>query len=335
MILIISSKDDLSTIDVIDWLRKDDVPFERISSEDSVKLINLTLSDQTCDAQIIINQRLYSLGDFTSIWYRRSWLALEKVDFVSSLDEQFNNQVNDQLKSEIYYLTDFIDKFFFDKMLNRRTDVMLNKLNVLKYSVQYGLKIPKTYIISNKEKLAEILNEQKKLITKNFSPGIFVGFNQHFLNGYTLEVTNEMINELPDNFHPTLFQEFIKKAFEVRSFYLNGSFFSSAILSQNDEKTMIDFRNYNFEKPNRTPPYNIPDVITKKLSNLMNKLELQSGSIDLLVSPEGEFIFLEINPIGQFSQVSKPCNYHLEKRIAESLIHTNHERRNIERIEIR
>lgn len=334
MILIISSKDDYSTIDVIDWLRRYNVPFERISSEDSVRFLNLTISDQIHDAQVLINHRLYSLSDFTSVWYRRSWLAFEKTEFISELDEQFNNQVNDQLKSEFFYLNDFFDKFFLKKMLNRRADVTLNKLTVLKYAVQFGLKIPETHIISSKDKLNELITKKKNLITKNFSPGIFVGFNQHFLNSYTLELTNEMIHELPDYFHPILFQERIEKLYEIRSFYLNGSFYSSAILSQNDKKTMVDFRNYNHEKPNRTPPYNLPVQVTNKLNNLMKKLELQSGSIDLLVTLDGDFIFLEVNPIGQFSQVSRPCNYHLESKIADSLIHIHHERRNIESIKI-
>lgn len=336
MILIISSKDDHSTVDVIDWLRRYNVPFERISSEDPISFLSLTISGQTDDAQIMINQNLYLLSDFTSVWYRRSWLAFEKTEFISELDEQFDNQVNDQLRSEVFYLNDFFDKYFLNRMLNRRGDVTLNKLMVLKQATQFGLKVPETHIISAKEILINLLKiNKKKFITKNFSPGIFVGLNQYFLNSYTLEVSDEMIQELPQYFHPTLFQERIEKLFEIRSFYLNGSFYSSAILSQNDKKTMVDFRNYNHEKPNRTPPYKLPVQITDKLNDLMKELELQSGSIDLLVTVDGGFVFLEVNPIGQFSQVSKPCNYHLERKVADSLIHTHHERRNIKSIKDR
>ena len=31
-------------------------------------------------------------------------------------------------------------------------------------------------------------------------------------------------------------------------------------------------------------------------------------------------VFLEVNPVGQFGMVSLPCNYQLEKRIAQYLI---------------
>jgi glutathione synthase/RimK-type ligase-like ATP-grasp enzyme len=140
-----------------------------------------------------------------------------------------------------------------------------------------------------------------------------------------------MIEELPLNFHPTLFQEYIEKVFEIRSFYLNGLFYSSAIMSQNDRQTQIDFRNYNHTKPNRTPPYKLPNELENKLQKLMFDLNLNSGSIDLLVDKYGNYVFLEVNPIGQFAQVSKPCNYYLEEMIANSLIYNFHERKNFKK----
>lgn len=112
----------------------------------------------------------------------------------------------------------------------------------------------------------------------------------------------------------------IDKLFEVRVFYLAGEFYSMAIFSQEDTQTETDFRNYNLTDPNRTVPFILPDKIRQKLSLLMNKLDLNSGSIDIIVSKELKFYFLEINPIGQFGMVSYPCNYYLEKSFANILI---------------
>lgn len=52
----------------------------------------------------------------------------------------------------------------------------------------------------------------------------------------------------------------------------------------------------------------------------MNSLDLDSGSIDMIVDSSLTYYFLEVNPIGQFEMVSMPCNYNLEKLIAEELI---------------
>ena len=51
----------------------------------------------------------------------------------------------------------------------------------------------------------------------------------------------------------------------------------------------------------------------------MYKLELNSGSIDLILDKKNRFVFLEINPIGQFGMTSFPCNYSIEKEIAKYL----------------
>ena len=110
------------------------------------------------------------------------------------------------------------------------------------------------------------------------------------------------------------------KKYEVRVFYLDPEFYSMAIFSQRDDQTQVDFRKYNLEKPNRCVPYELPKAIEHKLKALMNILDLNSGSIDLIVNKDDDYIFLEVNPVGQFAMVSEPCNYFLEKKVAEFLI---------------
>lgn len=100
---------------------------------------------------------------------------------------------------------------------------------------------------------------------------------------------------------------------------MKGKFYSMAIFSQNDNQTSVDFRNYNYNKPNRKVPFQLPMEIEKKLDILMKKLDFNSGSIDMIVTVENEYVFLEVNPLGQFSMTSFPCNYNVEKIIAEYL----------------
>jgi hypothetical protein len=47
---------------------------------------------------------------------------------------------------------------------------------------------------------------------------------------------------------------------------------------------------------------------------------MNCGSLDLIYSIDNEFVFLEVNPVGQFGMVSKPCNYNLEKILAKELL---------------
>ena len=51
----------------------------------------------------------------------------------------------------------------------------------------------------------------------------------------------------------------------------------------------------------------------------MKHLGLNTGSIDMIVTPEREYVFLEVNPAGNIEMVSKNCNYPIEQEIANFL----------------
>lgn len=92
-----------------------------------------------------------------------------------------------------------------------------------------------------------------------------------------------------------------------------------AIFSQNDIQTNLDFRRYNKDIPNRNVPFQIPKDLEKKLAKLMLELGLNSGSIDMIYTNEKKYIFLEVNPVGQFKMTSLPCNYYLERKVSKIL----------------
>src|SRR5690606_35383893 len=107
---------------------------------------------------------------------------------------------------------------------------------------------------------------------------------------------------------------------EVRSYFLNNKFYSMAIFSQLDSLSELDFKRFSDFNPPRTVPYKLPFYVEEKLNLLMNFLQLDNGSIDLIMSSKGDFVFLEINPLGQFGMVSVPCNYNIEHDLAKYLI---------------
>ena len=47
-------------------------------------------------------------------------------------------------------------------------------------------------------------------------------------------------------------------------------------------------------------PYALPKAVESKILKFMDAFGLSYGAIDLVVTPKGEFVFLEINPNGQF-----------------------------------
>lgn len=316
MILIISSPEDVSTNDVIHWLRYLNISFLRIYQHDLTEIEQITIDNGVWSYTLIINGRKVSSNDIKSVWYRRSFLYLKQLPVLFPEDESIQGVLNRQMIDELGVTQDFLLSLFETKSLNSQRHISINKPEVLAKCAKLGIKTPPTLITTSKTEVQEFKVKYNSIISKNIAPGAFLQMKEFTLRSNTMLVTDEHISEMPDRFMVSLFQEAVEKSFEVRSFYLDGEFFSTAIFSQNDEQTKIDFRNYNFEKPNRTPPFELPYELRASLDKLMKELNLNSGSIDLMVTENGDYVFLEVNPVGQFAQVSTPCNYNLEKKVA-------------------
>ncbi len=57
----------------------------------------------------------------------------------------------------------------------------------------------------------------------------------------------------------------------------------------------------------------------------MQDLNLNCGSVDLIKDKDGNYIFLEVNPNGQYGMVDAPCNFNLNEKIALTLIKNDYE----------
>ncbi|MCR1025763.1 grasp-with-spasm system ATP-grasp peptide maturase [Cellulophaga baltica] len=316
MILIVSEVLDASTNHTIDWITP---TFKHVRvNRKGLRIISINYDLQ--EILFDINGEILNSKEIDSFWYRRGDFTIENKCLLSEL----------KLKNHILYHLDEelndIKLFFIDKILQQKKSIGSffaeeKKLSQLFFAKQIGLKIPSTLITTKKDDLIDFyMSCEKKIVTKGINNSPSITYDNISIEGYTEKVTSDLIDKLPDEFFPSFFQENIKKQYELRIFFLKGKFYAMAIFSQSDEQTKTDMRKYNDTHPNRTIPYKLPTDIENKLSSFMDKMSLDTGSIDIIVDNENEFYFLEVNPNGQFGMVSTPCNYYIEKDIAEMLI---------------
>jgi ATP-GRASP peptide maturase of grasp-with-spasm system len=222
---------------------------------------------------------------------------------------------------EFSKLSEFIFFLFRNKnWLVKPSTVFPNKLQILSLAAELGLKIPPTLITNQKNVVLESqFYKEQALICKSMNETTFIRNNNKVYMSYTSRVTGDQIDIPAERFPLSLFQKQISKAYEIRTFFCDGKFYSMSIFSQMDETTSVDFRKYNLKNPNRCDPYRLPATIERKLKKLFRSLDLNCGSVDLIRS-DGEYYFLEINPTGQFGMLDIPCNYDLHKIVAETLI---------------
>lgn len=321
-ILILSDEDDSTTDDVLDWLDYFNAKYIRINGSNEINFYDLKLDFKTNNFRLIFLNEVINSNNIISYWYRRGHLNF-KVDYLDkSTHNSLNIAANSSINREYFDLSNYIYDFLERKHgIGSFHENQTNKLVNLITASKIGLKIPNTQIFTTKSDLRNFIELYGQALTKPIGQaGLNVKTNNYVINGVSKVINKSDLINIPESFPPSLFQEYVDKAYELRIFYLHKKIYSSAIFSQRDIKTKIDFRNYNYSKPNRVQSYKLPQNIEKLIVAFMEKIKMDSGSIDIIVTPRKEYYFLEVNPIGQFFQVSYPCNYYLEKKVAEYLL---------------
>jgi len=327
MILILSKNNETSTNLVIKWICFLDpsVKIVRLNSDDD-DLKDIFISEENIILSTSGN-KLVNLKEVSSIWYRRGFISkfvkFNDLSFIKN--RQFKEALFDYLSIENNYLFKTIYNFYKRKThINKISDSYISKVEMLKIAKEVGLKIPSYIITTRKSDLHNFIMIHKHVITKPIKT-VFRSFSSMYsLRLFTTKIDINQLANLPNTFFPSFFQKLIKKKYEIRIVFLHKQFFSMALFSQLDEQTALDFRNYDIHKNGRWVPYKLDESIKIKLRKLMELLDLNSGSIDIIVDKNDDFYFLEVNPVGQFGMVSITCNYFLEKKIAKILI--NNER---------
>ena len=316
MVLIMSDEKDISTIHVIEWLLHWRIPFFRINREDRIELEAISIANNA-EIQISLvknGQHRISLEDIRVCWYRRGQLS---ITYPTQLPNEIEESVKVALATNMYAELDSIIEyiyFYLDCLPHIGTfkTRRINKIIALHKASQLGLDVPKTLITPSKS-IYRCFFDKVPTITKAIRDSIEVKVNNQSFAAYTEMIS---LSQLQNQFFPSKFQSMIEKEADLRIFYLLGKFFSMAILSQKNKRTSVDFRKYDFNNPNRCFPFQLPILLQEKLIQLMNELGLESGSIDMILTKSGRYVFLEVNPVGQFNMVSLPCNYYLEREIA-------------------
>lgn len=300
MILIISKNNEITTTEVAKWLVKMKKDFIRIHENESFKI-------KVIDKRILLEseRNCFFLDKIKSVWYRRGKIVFERMKYQNPAIDQYMYEAQHWL--EDYVLKNLESK----KHINKQSNSHVNKLLVLETAIQCGLDVPSYFLAENTKQV-----ELNTTIVKPLTGTAIINEIDQNLNA--IMYTSIVDKCKMEDFFISFFQEKIEKDFEIRTFYLNGKCFSTAIISQNDEQTKIDYRRYNKDIPNRNIPYKLPDNIERKINLLMKTLDLNSGSLDF-IKAGNKFYFLEVNAIGQFLGMGHACNYEIEKEIAEYL----------------
>lgn len=254
-----------------------------------------------------------ALQDIDIAWYLRED-STQTGESNLSLENRFsNNESRGAIRSFLSVLK--------CKWVNRKETVdylASNKLYQQLIANQTGLLVPATLISNNPESVISFSTPKEGLLLKSIGyikldeeDRKFI-YSQRFSHNELIEST-EAIRRCP-----IFCQEYVQKFYEHRVMVIGCRVLACRIDSQASEKTKVDWRHYDFENVKHSP-VELPFSIQENLLRFMKAIGLQYGAIDLIETPKGEFVFLEVNPSGQWGWIADFARLPIPEAVADML----------------
>lgn len=286
MILIITHKEDFTADFIIDKLNQRSISYYRFNCEDiNIESYSLQLEN---DFDFELNQNL----SFDSVWFRRT--KLPQIEIADQNERLYLLNDYDCLFDNIFNLINS------KKWLSHPNFVYEaeNKVLQLKIAKSIGLIIPDTIVTNNHDRLKKFIEKHNQdIIIKPIRQGRIDSVG-NLKSIYTNKIDPYTINHISDfDLTPAICQEYIDKEYELRVTVVGEKLFVAKIDSQKLDSTAVDWR----KEKMPFEDYVLPADVADKCIAIVKRLNLSFGAIDLIKRKNGDYVFLEINPNGQWA----------------------------------
>jgi MvdC family ATP-grasp ribosomal peptide maturase len=256
-----------------------------------------------------------SSAEIRAVWLRKLWTPQMGAD----LDERFREMC---VIESVAALEGFLDALHNARWVNeiQRERAAENKQRQLRLAAQAGLRIPRTLVTNDPAAARQFYDETSgRMIAKLLRP-LTVSMNADTLFVYTRQVSEEDLAFAGTLRHsPMVFQELIPKAFELRVVWVAGEAFTGMLDASGTSGGQTDWRRAAPEEC-RWQKGALPVEVLNGLRVLMSELGLVFGAIDLICTPAGEYVFLEVNPGGEWGMLERDLGLPIADAIARALL---------------
>jgi glutathione synthase/RimK-type ligase-like ATP-grasp enzyme len=293
-VLIITNDHDSHADHVIGELHRREIPVFRFHPEDFPHScsVSIEIHDGHIEGEIRNSHHRVALSDVSAAWFRR--LRNLYMRRVNATSEQLVDYVNAQSSATLAALFEGLNTHWVGQPAAlRRAEV---KALQLAEASKAGLKTPKTLISNDPARVAAFAGALGGAECA-LKPLHAIGVTDE--RGYHLPLTTTLP---PDQaldsvaLAPTMFQPYIEKATELRCVVIGKRIFAAKIDSQGDDKTRRDWRG----GKRKHEIFSLPGHVEASIRRMMDSFGINFASIDMILTPEGEFVFLELNPNGQW-----------------------------------
>jgi hypothetical protein len=279
--------------------------------------ISVSYSPSGLEEQVLImaNERI-AMAEVQSIWYRRPGSPVPHDDTGDAAAREY---VALECAMVIHDLWSSLDGSWLPgrPAAVRRAE---HKGLQLKLAGELGFELPPTLITSCPVDMLEFYRQHDGLIVSKQAATAFPATIGLGMVRFTELVTTRDLSHCNTISRcPTTFQAYVPKSVELRITVVGRRVFAAEIHSQATNHTRFDWRRYDLEW---TPhlPHALPREVEQRCVALVDALDLQYGAIDMIVTPDGRYVFIEINPTGQYLWIEQEAGLPITDAICELLI---------------
>lgn len=314
-IMLITNESDITADFIIKKLKEKNTAFYRFNTNQLGSTLEICFDIEKGSYLIWDNvlKESVDLQHVKAVYYRRPELTV-KGDNLSAGEMNF-------IHNELYYTLEGLYKilsnvFWVNKVENIRNAE--NKIYQLLLAKELGFIIPES-IVTNHQKSALTFTEAKvNCIIKPIKSGLVMANNieEGVIFTSKIYLNKENIHRIQSC--PVYLQRQISKKGDVRVTIVGEKIYAALIHSQENLVSQTDWRKA--DHPLIHSPIELPIDIQNKCLALMNKLKLNFAAIDFVLDTDNHFIFLEINPNGQWAWIEKQLDYTISDSITNLLI---------------
>lgn len=291
MLLILTSDKDLTADFLIVELIKRHLPYFRLNAEDLITAqLTFSLTENSAARSISTGSRAVDLREVTAVWYRR----VIQPGFIAALPPGERAFVAGEMRHLATGLVLNPDITWVNPI--DRVYVAEHKLYQLRIARQLGFHVPRTLVSSDPGELRKFSQENATgTICKPIFHGMFVDETSAY-SVYTRRVTPESIDAESVKSCPVLLQEEIPRSGDVRATFIGSKCFVAEIKG---DSSLIDWRDPGVSV--RYSESSLGPEVQTICEAMLERLGLRYGAFDFVRTPDGELVFLEINPTGEWA----------------------------------
>ena len=200
-----------------------------------------------------------------------------------------------------------------------REEVAARKVHQLRVAQGVGLEIPRTLVTNdpNEARRFAAAHERAGVAYKTFLPGVHDWRETRVLR------SEELAGLAAVRYAPVIFQEYVPLRLDLRVTVVGREILAAAIYSA-ESSYQPDYR-MDLDSA-RVEPFELPGDLRARIERLMARLGLVYGAIDMRLTPDGRFVFLEINPSGEWLFVEERSGQPITATVAAQLArhHASH-----------